>query len=193
MREQVGDVAGPLRRQPCQHTLDAFARFHMAGHRDADGRQMVEAIRRVTQRRTGRAPRVAAFPWWLLTLASPFVATFRELREMRYLWRTPVHLDNARLLALLGHEPHTPLDEAVEATLIGMGAIESAPQGESKGRKASMAEAIDQAAAMRPADQAGVDRQAAIAAGSSAMSVNIREAPTARIASAPLWPRPPGL
>ncbi|WP_420998437.1 NAD-dependent epimerase/dehydratase family protein [Cupriavidus sp. 30B13] len=102
-------------------SLEAFARFHTAGHWDADGTRMNDAIRRVMLRRTGAAPRVAAFPWWLVTLASPFVATLRELREMRYLWETPVHMDNARLLAVLGHEPHTPLDAAVEATLAGMG------------------------------------------------------------------------
>ena len=104
-------------------SLEAFAAFHMAGHFDADGSQMAESIRRVVTRRTGRKPRIAAFPWWLLMLASPFVATFREMREMRYLWREPVRMDNARLTAVLGREPHTPLDEAVEATLIGLGCI----------------------------------------------------------------------
>jgi hypothetical protein len=49
--------------------------------------------------------------------------TFRELREMRYLWTTPVHLNNARLVHTLGHEPHTPLDVAVEKTLIGLGCL----------------------------------------------------------------------
>ena len=105
-------------------TLDAFANFHMAGHWDEDGTQMNDAIRRVVARRTGTAPRVAAFPWWLLTLASPFVATFREMGEMRYLWKTPLRMDNARLVAVLGREPHTPLDRAVEATLDGMGNLE---------------------------------------------------------------------
>jgi nucleoside-diphosphate-sugar epimerase len=104
-----------------RESLGAFATFHMAGHWDADGSQMIEAIQRVVARRTGRRPRVAAFPWWLLTLASPFVATFREMREMRYLWREPVRMDNARLMAALGQEPHTPLDEALEATLVGLG------------------------------------------------------------------------
>lgn len=45
------------------------------------------------------------------------------MREMRYLWRTPICMDNSRLIAVLGKEPHTPLDEAVEATLIGLGSI----------------------------------------------------------------------
>lgn len=106
--------------------LEPFARFHMAGYVDTDGTQMVEAIRRVVQRRTGTTPRVGAFPWWLLKLVAPFVVTFRELQEMRYLWQTPLLLDNCRLLQALGNEPHTPLDEAVEATLVGMGNLATA-------------------------------------------------------------------
>jgi nucleoside-diphosphate-sugar epimerase len=69
---------------------------------------------------------VGAFPWWLLKLVAPFVVTFRELQEMRYLWQTPLLLDNCRLLQALGSEPHTPLDEAVEATLVGMGNLATA-------------------------------------------------------------------
>ena len=107
--------------------LDAFASFHMAGHWDADGTQMSAAIVRAVQRRTGARARVAAFPWWLVVLASPFVATLREMLEMRYLWRTPVQMDNARLLAVLGQEPHTPLDEAVEASLAGQGCFGEMP------------------------------------------------------------------
>ncbi|MBV8034181.1 SDR family oxidoreductase [Roseateles sp.] len=104
-------------------SLPAFASFHMAGHWDANGRQMAEAIQRVVARHGGRPPRITAFPWWLLNLASPFVATLREMREMRYLWQQPVRMDNARLVATLGSEPHTPLDEAVEAALRGLGCL----------------------------------------------------------------------
>ncbi|AOJ85129.1 hypothetical protein WS86_28685 [Burkholderia savannae] len=104
-------------------TLDAFSRFHMAGHWDADGAQMSAAIRRVVARRTGVEPRIAAFPWWLVTLASPFVTTCREMREMRYLWREALRMDNAKLVAALGREPHTPLDAAVETTLDALGCL----------------------------------------------------------------------
>ena len=117
-----------------RNSLTPFATFHMAGHWDADGSQMAEAIQRVVARRTGRTPRVSAFPWWLLTLASPFVATFREMREMRYLWREPLRMDNARLISALGQEPHTPLDEAVETTLVGLGWL--AAYGNSQAREA---------------------------------------------------------
>lgn len=113
-------------------SLGAFATFHMAGHWDADGSQLVEAIQRVVARRTGRKPRVAAFPWWMLSLASPFVTTFREMREMRYLWREPIRMDNARLIAALGREPHTAMDDAIEATLVGLGCFTASPSSESQ-------------------------------------------------------------
>ena len=106
-----------------RESLASFTTFHMAGHWDADGTHMSAAIQRVAMRCTGRKPRMAAFPWWLISLASPFVTTFREMLEMRYIWREPVRLDNARLIAELGREPHTPLDQAVEATLLGLGCV----------------------------------------------------------------------
>ncbi|NWA86134.1 NAD-dependent epimerase/dehydratase family protein [Pseudomonas sp. D2002] len=104
-------------------SLDAFARFHMAGHVDTDGRQMTQAIQRVVLRRTGHQPRVGRFPWWLMKLMAPFVVTIREMQEMRYLWQTPLLLDNRRLVATLGREPHTPLEQAVEATLVDLGCL----------------------------------------------------------------------
>jgi nucleoside-diphosphate-sugar epimerase len=47
----------------------------------------------------------------------------RELAEMRYLWNRPIRFDNARLEARIGAEPRTPFDEAVRATLEGMGSV----------------------------------------------------------------------
>jgi nucleoside-diphosphate-sugar epimerase len=107
-------------------TLEPFARFHMNGHWDPDGTAMSDAIRRIVARRGGNAS-VGAFPWWLVRLAAPFNETLRELCEMRYLWRQAVRLDNARLVAVLGAEPHTPLDVAVERTLEGLGCLPPAP------------------------------------------------------------------
>ena len=102
--------------------LEPFARFHMAGHWDPDGSAMAGAIRQVAARH-GIEARVAAFPWWAVPLAAPFNETMRELLEMRYLWRQPVQLENARLAAVLGAEPHTPLLDAVERTLAGLGCL----------------------------------------------------------------------
>lgn len=102
--------------------LAPFARFHMAGHWDADGTQMAAAICRVAQRHGLHAQR-KPFMWPLIYAAAPFATTPRELLEMRYLWREALQLDNARLVATLGSEPHTPLDVAIEATLAGLGCL----------------------------------------------------------------------
>ncbi len=97
--------------------LEPFARFHFAGHWDPDGRQMARAVRRALG---GRAP-ILPFPWLVTRLLAPFVEVFREMGEMTYLWRRPLRLDNAALVAAIGPEPHTPLDEAVAASLAGLG------------------------------------------------------------------------
>ncbi|WP_104664027.1 NAD-dependent epimerase/dehydratase family protein [Ensifer adhaerens] len=102
--------------------LPRFAVYHMRGFLDRNGTAMIEAIRRAV----GKPDlQVRAFPWWLITLASPFVPLFRELREMRYLWREPLRMPNERLLAVLGEEPQTPIDEAVATTLRGLGCLDS--------------------------------------------------------------------
>lgn len=102
--------------------LPLFASYQMQGHWDADGTQMPAAIARAVGKPDLRP---GAFPWWLTWVAAPFVPVFRELREMRYLWRQPVRMSNARLLAVLGSEPHTPLDVAVRETLEGLGCLTS--------------------------------------------------------------------
>lgn len=100
--------------------LAAFEVFHMDGHWDHDGTAMVGAIGRACGKPDIKA---TAFPWWAIILASPFVTTFREMLEMRYLWREPLRMDNSRLVAFLGQEPHTPLDDAVKETLKGLGCL----------------------------------------------------------------------
>jgi hypothetical protein len=37
--------------------------------------------------------------------------------EMRYLWQVPLQLDNEKLRAAIGAEPHTPIETALAATL----------------------------------------------------------------------------
>ena len=105
-----------------RETLPEFARYNMAGHWDADGTAMTGAIVHAAGQH-GIAARVGAFPWWLMQLAAPFDETMREIAAVRYLWTQPVRLSNAALLAVLGTEPHTPLDDAVARTLEGLGCL----------------------------------------------------------------------
>lgn len=106
-----------------ESALSAFATFHMDGHWDADGTELIAAIRRATGNLRFQVRRL---PWTLLRAVSPVVPLFRELSEMRYLWKMPIRLHNARLVGVLGAEPHTPLDDAVRCTLLGLGCIASA-------------------------------------------------------------------
>lgn len=100
--------------------LEPLAVFHMEGHWDADGTRMAQAINAASG--NAKIP-VRAFPWWLIMMASPFVTLFREMREMRYLWRVPLHMTNRKLVAFLGREPHTEWDVAVRETLKGIGSM----------------------------------------------------------------------
>lgn len=99
--------------------LPPFAVYHMEGFWDADGMQMAEAIKRVA----GGKAKIAGFPWWIVPLAAPFVPVMREIKEMRYLWKVPVRMRNAKLTAELGREPQTPIDEAVRASLVALGCL----------------------------------------------------------------------
>jgi len=48
---------------------------------------------------------------------------------MRYLWKVPVKLDNRKLIAFLGEEPHTPTQEALRLTLEGLGCLDEKSVG----------------------------------------------------------------
>ncbi|HEX5378277.1 MAG TPA: NAD-dependent epimerase/dehydratase family protein [Phenylobacterium sp.] len=101
--------------------LPDFAVFNHAGHQVTGG-EMAAALERVAGRRLARR----ALPWFAMAAASPFVEMLREMLEMRYLWDNEVLPDNARLVAALGAEPHTPLDQALRTALEGQGCLEPA-------------------------------------------------------------------
>jgi nucleoside-diphosphate-sugar epimerase len=101
--------------------LGRFEVFHFRGHYLARNAEFGAAMRRVT--RNPKLP-VRPFPWVVVWAAAPFNETFRELLEMRYLWRRPIGLANGKLVRFLGEEPHTPLDRALAASLADMGCLE---------------------------------------------------------------------
>ena len=116
------DVAETMVRLAEMDSLADFEAFHMAGHWDHDGRQMVEAIRHALAEPD--LP-VRSLPWWAVRLAAPFVPFCREVAEVAYLWREPVRLANTRLVSRLGEEPCTPLRLAVANTLAGLGCLDA--------------------------------------------------------------------
>lgn len=86
-------------------------RLHFGGHY-LEGRGMAEAV----QRLLNSAVPIRPFRWLPVYLGAPFVTFLREVIEMRYLWQVPLRLNNRRLIALLGQEQHTALDEAVKVS-----------------------------------------------------------------------------
>jgi nucleoside-diphosphate-sugar epimerase len=113
------DVAETMVRLAEQEaTLGAFAVFHMRGQ-TLTGVALVEALEAVA----GRKLSVSRLPWFAIRAMAPFNETMREMLEMRYLWEAPVLLDNSRLVARLGAEPHTPTEEALRIALAGLNAL----------------------------------------------------------------------
>ncbi len=100
--------------------LPAFAMFHFDGHWLERGVDLAQAVRDAAGK--PNLP-IRRMPWWFIRLGAAFNETFREMLEMTYLWRLPVRLDNRRLVAFLGREPHTPTVEAVRASLQGLGCL----------------------------------------------------------------------
>jgi hypothetical protein len=112
---------------------DALAPFevlHFAGH-SLSAQRWLEALTPLALPQGWVTPggqlKRSSLPWPILRLASPFVPAWAALVEMRYLWQTPHALANARLTALIGPEPHTPLPQAVAAALADLGLVPSAP------------------------------------------------------------------
>lgn len=100
--------------------LADFDVFHFAGYQLATG-AMAQAIIKATGN-----PRLKVwpFPWPLVRALQPFVRLFREMAEMRYLWRTSIALDGRKLAAFLGDAlPATPLETAVREALVGLGCV----------------------------------------------------------------------
>lgn len=108
----------------CRHGLDGARALHFAGH-VLTGAQWRDALGAAAQDAgwlaPDAAPRVKSTPWPLIRALGVVVPTFASLAEIRYVWNTPHGLDNQALRALIGHEPHTPLPQAVRAALADLG------------------------------------------------------------------------
>jgi len=114
----LGETVGRLIDREAD--LADFEVFHFQGEWLPRGDDMASAIRRASgQPKLPFKP----FPYALITALSPFVETFRELLEMRYLWRRPIGLANEKLIAFLGEEPRTPLNQAVHEALADLGCV----------------------------------------------------------------------
>lgn len=100
--------------------LESVAVFNFGGSWFERGEDIAKAILRAASQPNGA---IRAFPWFAAIAASPVVPMFREILEMRYLWRRPLRLDNTKLVTFLGAEPTTPLETALAKTLDAMSCL----------------------------------------------------------------------
>eukprot|EP00439_Symbiodinium_sp_Y106_P088940 s1_g1476.t1 len=115
------DLAETFRRlMEHEDRLEHNDTFHFRGHFFERGVEMARAIARVAG---DESMKIKKMPWGTIRLISPFVTMLRELLEMRYLWQETVELDNEKLVAFLGEEPHTPLEVALHQALGGLGCL----------------------------------------------------------------------
>jgi nucleoside-diphosphate-sugar epimerase len=96
--------------------LAPFTTLGFAGHA-VTGRELVAAISRACRRDF----KIDFMPWRLLKVLGIVAPVFRELCDISYLWSTPHAIDGARLAEVIGDIPHTPLDQAVTASLASLG------------------------------------------------------------------------
>jgi nucleoside-diphosphate-sugar epimerase len=106
--------------------LPGCERLHFAGY-TLTGAGLLRAIERAAEAggiRPARGWRHGSVPWPLLRAGGLVVPMWREIAEMAYLWRLQHALDGARLRALVGELPVTPIDEAIRRALAGLGLID---------------------------------------------------------------------
>ena len=100
-------------------SLPAFDTYHFKGHWLRNG-ELTDTLCQVAGISSRR---VLPFPWWAMRAGAPFVELCKEMQEMQYLWNTATELNNTKLRARIGVEPHTPIAAALRATLVGQGCL----------------------------------------------------------------------
>ena len=104
--------------------LTAFEVLHFRGS-SLTGQQWLDLLTPIAREQAwldGNARvKFKRLPWLFIQIGAVLVPSWAALLEMRYLWRTPHQLDNARLEQLIGAEPHTPMAQAVRQSLADLG------------------------------------------------------------------------
>ena len=112
-----------------RHSMPAFESLHFRGH-NLTGHGWVQALQPLAQQQgwlqAHESLRVGGLPWPLIHALGTVVPSWGALAALRYLWNQPHQLDNRRLQALIGTEPHTPWPQALHNTLLDLRLMPSA-------------------------------------------------------------------
>ena len=112
--------------------LGAFEVFHFGGYH-LTGQDWVVALQPIAQHagwvKPGATLALRRMPWAVIRVGAWFMPQWASLMEMQYLWETPHALDNTKLQALIGQEPHTPLELAAKSALADLGLLKISTPG----------------------------------------------------------------
>lgn len=111
-------AAAMVRLAERRAALATFQTFGFPGHA-VTGREMLDAIAAAVRRDV----QVKTMGWWMIKTAGRLFAMGRELAEMEYLWRVPHRISGDKLRSVIGEVPHTPLDQAIAASLQALGQL----------------------------------------------------------------------
>ena len=108
--------------------LQRFEVLHFAGH-SLTGQDWVCVLNPLARAqrwvKAGSPLKFKQLSWPVMRIGALFVPTWAALLSLRYLWQTAHALDNAKLVGLIGAEPHTPLEAAATAALHQLGHLDS--------------------------------------------------------------------
>jgi nucleoside-diphosphate-sugar epimerase len=111
------DFAATLVRLAEQRaSFGACETFGFPGHA-VTGQEFIATIEAVTKSKFTLRP----MSWWMIKTFGQLLAMGRELAELEYLWRVPHRISGDKLKAAIGEVPHTPLPEAIAASLRAIG------------------------------------------------------------------------
>lgn len=114
----VPDAAATLvRLAAARASLPSFAVFCCPGL-NVSGAAFLEAIDVAGDAVGQPRRRRKTLPWTAMALLSPFIASLRPLRALRYLWQTSHALVDDHLADVIGPVPATPLTAAVVSLLL---------------------------------------------------------------------------
>jgi len=94
----------------------SFEVFGFPGHA-MTGHELIATIEEVTNAKFN----VRLMSWWMLKTFGRLMAMGRELAELEYLWRVPHRISGDKLMVAIGKVPHTPLRQAIAASLRALG------------------------------------------------------------------------
>lgn len=108
--------------------VNTFEVYHFAGY-GLTAQHWLEVLTPIAQAQgwlqPGAAVTLKGLPWGVIRVGGWFNPVWASLVEMRYLWERPHILANDKLVALLGAEPHTPLEQAACNALLESGMLAS--------------------------------------------------------------------